>query len=41
MANIQYLGYSRNFTIYDTADSEKVMKDILKDMGLDDKTFPT
>ena len=40
VANIQYLGYSRNFTIYDTADSEKVMKDILKDMGLDDKTFP-
>ena len=40
VANIQYLGYSRNFTIYDTADSEKVMKDIIKDMGLDDKTFP-
>ena len=40
VANIQHLGYSRNFTIYDTADSEKVMKDIIKDMGLDDKTFP-
>ena len=40
VANIQHLGYSRNFTIYDTADSEKVMKDIVKDMGLDDKTFP-
>ena len=40
VANIQHLGYSRSFTIYDTADSEKVMKDILKDMGLDDKTFP-
>ena len=39
-ANIQHLGYSRNFTIYDTADSEKIMKDIIKDMGLDDKTFP-
>jgi len=33
-------GYSTSFTIYDTADSERVMKDILKDMGLDDKTFP-
>ena len=40
VANIQHLGYTRSFTIYDTADSEKVMKDILKDMGLDDKTFP-
>ena len=39
-ANITHLGYSRNFTIYDSADSEKVMKDIIKDMGLDDKTFP-
>jgi len=40
VANITRLGYSRNFTIYDTADSEKVMKDIVKDMGLDEKTFP-
>ena len=40
VANIQHLGYSRNFTIYDTSDSEKVMKDIIRDMGLDDKTFP-
>ena len=40
VANIQHLGYTRSFTINDTADSEKVMKDILKDMGLDDKTFP-
>ena len=39
-ANIEHLGYSRSFTIYDTADSEKVMKDIVKEMGLDDKTFP-
>ena len=37
---IELLGYTRSFTIYDTADSERVMKDILKDMGLDDKTFP-
>ncbi len=34
------IGYSGSFTIYDTADSERVMKDIIKDMGLDDKTFP-
>ena len=38
--DIERLGYNRSFTIYDTSDSERVMKDILKDMGLDDKTFP-
>ena len=36
----ELLGYSGSFTIYDTADSERVMKEIIKDMGLDDKTFP-
>ena len=34
------LGYTGRFTIYDTADSERVMKDVLHDMGLDDKSFP-
>lgn len=38
--DIEYMGYSKRFTIYDTADSERIMKDIIKDMGLDDKTFP-
>lgn len=38
--DIERLGYSKSFTIYDTADSERVMKDIIKQMGLDDKTFP-
>ena len=38
--DIERLGYSKSFTIYDTADSERVMKDIIRDMGLDDKTFP-
>lgn len=37
---IERMGYSRSFTIYDSSDSERVMKDIIKDMGLDDKTFP-
>ncbi len=37
---IERLGYSRSFTIYDSADSERIMRDIVKDMGLDDKTFP-
>ncbi len=37
---IERLGYSRDFTIYDTSDSERVMKDIIKEIGLDDQTFP-
>ena len=36
----ELLGYGSSFTIYDSADSERVMKEIIKDMGLDDKTFP-
>lgn len=38
--DIERLGYTKRFTIYDTADSERIMKDIIKEMGLDDKTFP-
>ena len=38
--DIEKMGYDRSFTIYDTSDSERIMKDIVKDMGLDDKTFP-
>ena len=38
--DIERLGYTSSFTIYDTADSERIMRDIIKDMGLDDKTFP-
>ena len=38
--DIEYLGYDRSFTIYDQADSERMMKEIIRDMGLDDKTFP-
>ncbi len=34
------LGYTSHFTIYDTADCERIMKEIIKDIGLDDKTFP-
>ena len=37
---IERMGYTKSFTIYDASDSERVMKDIIKDMGLDDKTFP-
>ena len=38
--DIDRLGYTNHFTIYDQADSERMMKDIISDMGLDDKTFP-
>ncbi len=38
--DIERLGFTRSFTIYDTADSERLMKEIIKGMGLDDKTFP-
>jgi len=33
-------GYSTSFTIYDTADAERVVKDCLKALGLDEKMFP-
>ena len=38
--DIDRLGYDRSFTIYDSSDSERIMKDVIRDMGLDDKTFP-
>lgn len=33
------LGFPSNFTIYDTDDSKSVIKDILKQMNLDDKVY--
>ena len=36
---IERLGYDRSFTIYDTADSERVVKDVLRDRNLDEKLF--
>ena len=34
------LGFSKSFTIYDTTDSQNVVKKILKDFDLDEKLFP-
>lgn len=34
------IGYSNSFTIYDTSDSQSVMKHIIRDLQLDEKTFP-
>ncbi|MBQ8975359.1 MAG: UvrD-helicase domain-containing protein [Oscillospiraceae bacterium] len=38
--DIDRLGFDRSFTIYDTADSQSLMKRILKELELDEKTFP-
>ena len=38
--DIEPMGYTRSFTIYDTADSERVMKGVLKELDMDEKTFP-
>jgi DNA helicase-2/ATP-dependent DNA helicase PcrA len=38
--DIDKLGYSRSFTIYDSDDSQTVMKRIIKDLGIDDKAMP-
>ncbi len=35
----QKLGYPANFTIYDTEDSKGLIRDILKEIGLDDKIY--
>ena len=38
--DIDRLGFAKDFTIYDTDDSRRVVKDILKELNLDDKAFP-
>ena len=38
--DIDKLGFSSSFTIYDTNDSLRVVKDILKELNMDDKQFP-
>ena len=38
--DIEKLGFPSSFTIYDTDDSQRVMKDCLKELGFDDKQFP-
>lgn len=35
-----FLGYNSNFTIYDTSDSQAVIKTALKALNLDDKYYP-
>lgn len=38
-AEAEKLGYPRNFTIYDTDDAKSVIKDIVKELLLDDKHY--
>ena len=35
----EHLGYTSNFTIYDSQDSKNLLKSIIKDMKLDDKVY--
>jgi DNA helicase-2/ATP-dependent DNA helicase PcrA len=37
--DIHHLGFQSSFAIYDDRDSERLLKDILKEMDLDDKKF--
>lgn len=37
--DIDRIGYKRDFTIYDTDDSKRVLKEIVKDLNLDEKSF--
>lgn len=37
---IELIGYTSRFTIYDSDDSLRVVKDALKTLGLDDKVYP-
>ena len=38
--NADKIGFSKSFTIYDTSDSQSLMKRIIKEMNLDEKMFP-
>lgn len=38
--DIQHLGFDRNFVIYDDKDSERLLKDIIKELNLDEKRYP-
>ncbi len=37
----EVLGYTRDYTIYDTTDSKNLLKSIVKEMQLDDKVYKT
>ncbi len=38
--DIERLGYNRSFTIYDADDQQRIIKDCIKTLNIDDKMFP-
>ena len=38
---IELLGYSRDFNIFDEIDKDKVIKEVMKKLNIDDKIYPT
>jgi len=38
-AEAEHIGYTKNFTIYDSADSKSLIKSIVKEMKLDEKVY--
>ena len=38
-AEAEHIGFNNNYTIYDESDSRSLLKAIIKEMGLDDKTY--
>ncbi|HET6352483.1 MAG TPA: UvrD-helicase domain-containing protein, partial [Coriobacteriia bacterium] len=39
-ADAERLGYSRNFTIYDDDDSKRMIKEVMRELDIDDKRYP-
>ena len=39
-SNAERIGYTSHFTIYDTDDQRRLMKEIMKNMGIEEKMFP-
>jgi DNA helicase-2/ATP-dependent DNA helicase PcrA len=39
-ADAERLGYSRGFTIYDEADSQRMLKRVMRELGVDPKRYP-
>lgn len=40
-SNYEEIGYGKDFIIYDTTDQKTVIKQIIKDLNVDDKQYPT
>ena len=39
-ADAELLGFTRNFTIYDSDDSKRMFKDVMRELDIDDKVYP-